>query len=127
MHSSGSDTTTTLPASFSVALEVIVERQRQDEKWGPQNHPWVRVEPEMACVAYLANIGAADTAKAHVDLAARTGQLTFARILVEEVAEALEAPTTAEIREELIQVAAVAVAMVERIDRHGDANGSVPS
>lgn len=67
--------------------EVWAERQRQDEKWGQQNH------------------------NAHV----------WQSILTEEVGEvakeALEHDTDRR-RTELIQVAAVAVAAIECIDRH---------
>lgn len=102
---------------MDVALEVVLERQRQDAKWGPQDHPWVRTEARQAVPAYLAGIVSAGAAKAICDQADREGVQTFARILVEEVAEALEAPTDADVREELIQVAAVAVAAVEALDR----------
>lgn len=82
-----------------VLSEVAAERVRQDAKWGEQNH-----EP----TEYLA-------------------------ILVEEVGEAAREAVEvrfglpgrhrlrhrAMLRSELIQVAAVAVAMVEAIDRYG--------
>ena len=71
--------------------DVLAERERQEAKWGEQNH-----DPEI----YLA-------------------------ILLEEVGEASECalhrrfggPEAANYREELVQVAAVALAMIECEDR----------
>lgn len=102
---------------MDVALQVVHERQRQDAKWGPQNHPWIRVDPESAVRTYFTGVTSADTAKAMCDQADAIDHQSFARILIEEVAEALEAPTMIEVRQELIQVAAVCVAAVEAMDR----------
>ena len=78
---------------YSVMGDVMLERSRQDAKWGEQNH----------------------------------GHFTWLAVLGEEVGEANQAALKAHFggkewahyREELIQVAAVAVAMVECLDRHG--------
>jgi hypothetical protein len=51
------------------------------------------------------------------DLASQEGRLTHAHILEEEVAEALAETDPAKLREELVQVAAVAVKWIEEIDR----------
>ncbi len=75
----------------AVLLDVVEERRFQEKKWGQQNHP--------AAYYYL--------------------------ILAEEVGEVaraiLENKTTpiAALRKELVQVAAVAIAMVESLDRNG--------
>lgn len=78
----------------AVLREVIEERIRQDEKWGEQNHTPIEWIP----------------------------------ILGEEVGEVNKAcletyfqdgDDYSDYREELIQVAAVAVAMVECLDRNG--------
>jgi hypothetical protein len=82
--------------AWFVLRDVHFERHRQDEKWGEQNH---------------------------------TDSL-WSHILGEEYGEACRAVnevvwgglSTAHLREELIQVAAVAVAWIECIDRR--ANGS---
>lgn len=81
------------PARESALEDVWDERDRQDEKWGEQNHL----------------------------------DLTWNAILMEEVGEAAqEVLTTAfgaaakghgDLREELVQVAAVAIAWIEAIDR----------
>ena len=67
--------------------DVLAERERQDAKWGEQNHP---IE-------------------------------TWMLILMEEVGEmskaALENRPEDEVRSELVQVAAVALSMLESFDR----------
>ena len=75
--------------------DVLEERERQDKKWGEQNH-----EPEI-----------------------------YLTILMEEVGEASEAalhrrfggPEAVNYRKELVQVAAVALAMIQCEDRITDA------
>jgi hypothetical protein len=94
----------------AVLLEVQHEREAQDEKWGPQNHP--SFGPLAPVV-----IGA-DTARALCETNHQYGIGSFADILLEEVAEAFEERTDeAKLREELVQVAAVAVNWIEAIDR----------
>jgi hypothetical protein len=123
-------------ATLDVLTEVQVERLRQTVKWGIQNHPDVDqvlmnrasvtdargnvwpggCTPERMAEHY--EIPTASRAKFLCQNAARTTGDTYAHILVEEVAEAIEAATLgAGLRDELIQVAAVAVAWVEKIDR----------
>ncbi|WP_236738615.1 hypothetical protein [Mycobacteroides abscessus] len=63
----------------------------------------------------------ASRAKFMCEDAFKKGEGTYAHILVEEVSEAIEAATLGQgLRDELIQVAAVAVAWVEKLDREGD-------
>ena len=115
--------------------EVNQERVRQDARWGEQNHPDVdRVltgRPTGCRVERMAmeyNIPSANSAREACDGAARIGQCTWAHILVEEIAEAVEAATLAQLgqgtlaalRKELVQVAAVAVSWIEAIDRRGE-------
>lgn len=112
---------------MSVYEEVQTERVRQNEKWGEQNHPiidpdtfthggvsfagrevceWYGVPSEKdACEAY--------------ECAVSRGDVAWADVLIEELAEALEAATRSEseARAELVQLAAVAIAAVECIDR----------
>jgi NTP pyrophosphatase (non-canonical NTP hydrolase) len=73
-----------------VVEDVMSERFRQDQKWGPS-----RQRPAPALVVLVEEVG--------------------------EVANAMQDGTEEELRAELIQVAAVAVAMVEALDR-----GDVP-
>lgn len=91
--------------------EVSAERRRQDAKWGEQNHSggtksdWWREF----------GIRASDAIEA-CNNSFTDGRGTWAHILIEEVAEAMDAEGS-QLREELIQVAAVAVAWVESMDR----------
>lgn len=91
--------------------EVERERCRQDEKWGEQNHPdgTARAgDPMTATLARIATTAAADE-----------GRVTWRHILSEEVAEAYAESDPETLRAELVQVAAVAVAWIEAIDRSG--------
>ena len=87
-----------MSGKLTILKEISLERNRQDEKWGEQNH----------------------------------NNFIWATILGEEYGEACQAsfnewfdPATSpiagtiRIREELIQVAAVAVAWIEAIERRG--------
>jgi malonyl CoA-acyl carrier protein transacylase len=91
----------------TVLLEVAAERSRQDELHGfpvladGTSTDW----PEWA--------EALRDARELND----TGRATWASILIEEVAEAMLETDRQKIREELVQVAAVAVKWVEAIDR----------
>lgn len=93
--------------------EVSAERTAQDAKWGEQNHP-DGTGPQ----AYHVNIaGVADRYRAACQAAAAAGRVTYRDILLEEVYEAMAEADPDELRTELVQVAAVAVAWVEAIDR----------
>lgn len=96
------------PVVYGVLAEVLDERRRQDAKWGEQNHPdGTGGFPEEMD---------AHAAKMVCQNAAEGGYLDWLHILREEVAEAF-ASVGPDLRTELIQVAAVAVAWVEAIDR----------
>lgn len=90
-------TNPTFSPTTSALIDVMAERNRQEAKWGEQNHH----------------------------------PFTYLAILGEEVGEANQAAlqsvfsgkTWANYRTELVHVAAVAVAMIECIDRH---NGLPP-
>lgn len=94
---------------MDILAEILAERARQDAKWGEQNHP----------------DGTGGLGRAHDALEARSEcQRQFAEgvgswldILDEEVAETFAEDDPARLRAELIQVAAVAVAWIEAIDR----------
>lgn len=101
--------------------EIKAERDRQDRKWGEQNHSMVQLG-DAAWAAAVLGVPHASFAKDCCDMAASDGSVTFGHILVEEVAEAFEAAAmhgdaSDELRAELVQVAAVAVAMIDRVDR----------
>lgn len=97
----------------SVLRAVAEEREAQDAKWGVQNHP------DIYRSLYYP-IESAEKAKALTDVRAKVKQISYADILLEEVAEAIEAAMEGNknaLIDELVQVAAVAVAWVEKIDR----------
>ena len=95
------------------ALALVAdERHKQDEKWGEQNHPDANPNANYP-------IGAAGHCKAVTDMRAQSGVVTWADILIEEVAEAVDearAGNRQALRNELVQVAAVAVQWVEKLD-----------
>jgi hypothetical protein len=98
-----------MSGTAKVIAAVVDERKRQDDKWGEQNH-YNGTGGESA--KHWANVLRRDCERAFQD-----GRGTWAHILDEEVAEALAESDPAKLRAELIQVAAVAVAWVEKLDR----------
>lgn len=89
--------------------QIAAERDRQDAKWGEQNHPdGTGQHPEIID---------ADVARMVCQSAAEGGYLDWLHILREEVAEAFAESDPAKLRAELVQVAAVAVAWIGAIDR----------
>lgn len=106
------------PDTSPVLAEVAAERRAQEARWGQQNHPDVFGEVH-ATEIEDAEIRL-DYIRSHVDLDHLQGTGDFQGILHEEFLEAyLEAlrGDKAALRTELIQVAAVAVAWVEKLDR----------
>jgi hypothetical protein len=95
----------------SIFEEIHQERDRQDMKWGEQNHP-IRVESD---AIYF--IDQARLCRQVCDYEARNGTLTWYHILIEEFFEAFAEGEALKQRYELVQVAAVAIAMIECIDR----------
>jgi hypothetical protein len=105
-----------------VVGEVIAERARQDAKWGEQNYPdgtgphllplyGTEVNLDLRTGAELARIFKAKCGgnAPHED--------NWRDVLLEEVFEAVAEDDSESLRTELVQVAAVAVAWVESIDR----------
>ena len=98
-----------LRRTAEVLQEVRDERRRQTTLWGHQRHPDGESRPD--------DNGAALWGKQVCDLAAKSGGLTWRHILSEEYLEAMEAiGHEANLRAELIQMAAVCCAWVEAID-----------
>lgn len=120
-----------------VLAELVDERGRQDEKFGEQNHPHAdQVILERLSVggqygnpvavagrlAQFYEIPTAARAKSICRAEAAAGAPTWIGIALEELAEVLEATTEgdpAKLRTEWLQLAAVCVAAVQCIDRHG--------
>lgn len=106
----------------AVLAAIVAERGRQDAKWGEQNHPDGTGDDELLLrgrsLAAPVTMGTlAYVARATTDAAAKTGTVTWADILLEEVGEAFAESNPAKLRAELVQVAAVAAQWVEAIDR----------
>ncbi|WXX09686.1 hypothetical protein [Mycobacterium phage MS810] len=98
---------------MSVLDEIAAERARQEARWGEQNHP-------DAVLTNVYPIKGGDYCKAITEARSAQGQCTYADILIEEVAEAIDEARLgdkAALRVELIQVAAVATKWVEKLDR----------
>ncbi len=89
--------------------EVLAERDRQDTTWGAD-----RDIPDGTGGVFES---ARNQYRGDCDEAFRDGSLTWRHILREEVYEALAEEVTHKLRAELIQVAAVALAWLEALDR----------
>jgi hypothetical protein len=107
--------------------DVVAERLRQDAKWGEQNHPMLRRSARTAMASYdvaanTALLPTAAQARHMCEYEHKKGNGSYVSIHVEEVSEFFEAcythgETSDEARAEMVQVAAVALAMLEAIDR----------
>jgi hypothetical protein len=98
----------TVDPTDKILDEVYAERGAQDTKWGEQNHP-------DGTGAHLRELAA--VVKQRTQKAAERGKLTWRDILDEEVTEAWAESNPVKLRAELVQVAAVASAWIEAIDR----------
>jgi hypothetical protein len=96
-------------AGAGVLAEIGAERARQDQKFGEQNH---RNGTGMPVYRYAAN-----RYRAATNRAAAAGDVSWRDILLEELFEALAESDPAKLRAELLQIAAVAAAWIEAIDR----------
>jgi hypothetical protein len=96
----------------AIVREIADERESQLARWGQQDHPSSASELDRKRAQKNA-----DHWKQRNDARVEAGILTWDGILLEEVWEALAEEDENRRREELIQVAAVAAAEVEAIDR----------
>lgn len=95
----------------NVLDEVLVERQRQDGKWGQQDHA-----PAVWLMVLAEEVGEANQA---------AFEALFPRF--DKRAAERGPRSLAEYRQELIQVAAVAVAAIESLDRRAGARADLSS
>lgn len=95
---------------MSFLAEIVLERNRQDAKWGEQNHPDGTGRPGARQLA--------DWARA-VCKANDPTRDNWQDILTEEVYETFAETDPVLLRAELVQIAAVCMAWVEAIDRRG--------
>lgn len=91
-----------------IIKELRQERRRQDDQFGEQNHPDGTGAPY--------DLAAYD-AHELVESRMAADNLTWDLILLEEVYEALAETDEVNLRTELVEVAAVAIAWIEAIDR----------
>lgn len=107
---------------YNILKELVGERERQDAKFGEQNYPTldpklIQRSPQRMCEEY--EIPTEERAKQLVEIHAKRGDLTWMHILVEEVSEVASSMDDIDkLRKELIQVAAVSIAMIESIDKN---------
>jgi hypothetical protein len=101
---------------LKVLNEIEDERDRQDEKWGEQNHPDRDPLENHHVETGLYAFRAQRWKDINADRADK-GRIGWDGILLEEVYEAISEVDPAKLRAELIQVAAVAAAWVDAIDR----------
>lgn len=106
--------------------EILAERQRQDAKWGVQNHPsHAGMIGPGEIVLY--SLPCTESARGTCDARFKAGIGSWLDIAIEEMAEVRDAALDAvnpftdadegAVRAELIQLIAVGVAWVEAIDR----------
>jgi hypothetical protein len=98
---------------LGIFSEIKAERARQDAKWGEQNHP-MRREDENA-IKFFKTMSA--QTRELCDALEFLKKVTWYDILIEEVFEVFDEGSPAKQRDELVQVIAVGVAMIECIDR----------
>lgn len=97
-------------AMTTEALEdVRKEVERQEGKWGEQNHPDGTSKEKYGWMMELA--------KLHCNKLHQEQKTDWAAVLFEEFYEALAEENSSDLRTELIQVAAVAVSWVKALDR----------
>lgn len=97
------------PPCTKILREVFAERKRQHAKWGIQKLPlWTPTAVDVTLAAI---------SKQSCDNAFTNGEGTWRAVLQEEYREALAESDPALVRAELIQLAAVAVQIIEAIDR----------
>jgi hypothetical protein len=96
----------------TVLKEIMQEMERQDEKWGEQNHPMTKSEDIHAIYKTLAK-----EMKVKNFVANEQGNIAWHTILLEEVYEAFAETKPKKQWKEMIQVAAVAIQIAECLER----------
>jgi precorrin-6B methylase 2 len=97
---------------LSISQDILREVSRNLYRWGMQQHPDIYIGGSTQYGCPDNNV-----ARAACERAAKEGRITWAHILVEEVAEALDTQSPADLRDELVQVAAVALDWIRDLDQ----------
>jgi len=104
----------------AILADVVRERARQDAKWGPQRHPDIDAPDSLPTTNRRRRQNFANQEKIYKRIndarAARGADGVWIDIWLEEVFEAAAAGSTADLRKELVESIAVAVAWIEDID-----------
>lgn len=102
--------------------EILAERDRQDEKWGQQNHPLLFHPTSREAYQKMAEawrrVNAERIGKRNAEGAPPDRNAAWDGVLLEEVCELFGSSTLLESREELIQVIAVGFAMLEQMEEN---------
>jgi DNA-binding CsgD family transcriptional regulator len=109
----------------SILIEIGRERGAQNFKWGAPKDVPDGTGPEVRFHG-LTYAELRDAMQETVDTRGAAGQSLMAPVLLEEVFEALAESDQARLREELIQVAAVAAKWVQIIDERAELPAAVP-
>jgi hypothetical protein len=103
-------------ATSDVLNDVSDEREAQFDQWGDQSLPFGTGGDDMAFLArYYREVCQRNAAY---------GAVTWADVLLEEVYEALSEADPVKLKDELVQVAAVAVQIIEYINRQGGSDAA---
>lgn len=110
--------------TMNVLVEVLEHRCYQEIRYGDQNdHVEFGTGPETRWLLPFTPLSADEVEKElrreYEDYVADVGLPTWAHLLREEVAEAMKERPGPKLRAELIQVASLAVAMIERLPKEG--------
>lgn len=100
----------------SVLLEVREERAQQFARYGLNDDLEYGTGPQAAWLAPVTNLGAADIERLFRSEYYTHDKPTWAHLIREELAEAFKEDDPARLREELVQVAALAVSCIEKLD-----------
>jgi hypothetical protein len=100
------------PELWRIFSEINRECKRQDEKWGEQNHEMIAFDYH--AIQYRA---IAKSMKKQNKKDSKEGRATWDNILLKEVCEAFAETEPKKQRKEMIQVAAVAVQIIECLKR----------
>jgi hypothetical protein len=118
------DVNETLPSKYKnivgIFEEIRAERKRQDEKFGEQNHPMLGVYLDMFSDCKRKQFPSTAALKNALERSRKrikTDMFGWLDILFEEVCEAFLETEPEKQREEMIQVAVVAVEIIEYLDR----------
>lgn len=103
------DVDVTNESTVGVLCDIYRERRAQDARWGEQNH--------RDGTGLAGDVEHSNRVRERCDKAFEQGRGTWRHILDEEVAEAFACSDPRELRHELEQVAAVAAAWIEALDR----------